>query len=399
VKANLILLVLLFNSNLQAQSTTYAPGIIQISDEQRNAVNNGASKSNSTKAGSTASSNSGASASAETISPDDPFYAQKSLKAQYKLQIAQLQAHIETLDKQINSAGSTTASASSTKSNNSNSTTANQTSVAAGGSAGAMINNARQTYSKVNIADSVPVIRTTNGPSTTLTCPTGYMYHNPDGNRLNGNEVCIPIPTTASSSTVTPGNVPIPAVKSARGTLDQCPEGYIATSSPNDNYQTIMCTPRITEIAPGKYSCLFGEEWPELDANGKMNCVGAVNKNGSARVCSDDAITNQGCAPGYFYSKKTKQYYPTQEAASAASGYASTSGSTSTSTTSREPASKPSNEDIKKYLLAYKEDITKPENIARIKKDAKDNGVSAAELDSIMGWQAGTAQGAFDGVP
>lgn len=48
--------------------------------------------------------------------------------------------------------------------------------------------------------------------------------------------------------------------------------------------------------------------------------------------------------------------------------------------------------------MAYKEDISKPENVARIKQDAAANGVSPAELDTIMGWQAGTAQKHFNEV-
>ncbi len=381
VKINLIVFSLLMTSNLYAQSRPYAPGIIQVpaanAAQQRRASGTRASSGAATAAVATSTGAANVTATNEVISPDDPMAGHKTLRAQYKQQIAILQSQIDALDKLI--------SAVVPVSTPPVSTSVAVTNVATNS---AMVNGARAKFSAGEIEGAIPVERVVTGSSTILTCPTGYMYHNSTGNRA-GSEVCVPLPTSASSSTVTPGNVPVPATKSARGLMDECPEGYLPTSSPNDGYRTIMCTPRITEIAPGKFSCLFGEEWPEADANGKMNCVGSQNKDNSVRVCLGDTAETQGCSPGYFYDKKTKKYYPTYAEATAA-------GQATTRSTA---AAKPSNEQIKTYLMAYKEDITKPENVARIKKDAADNGVSASELDSIMGWAAGTAQKAFNDVP
>ncbi len=389
---------LIFSNLVFAQSRTYAPGVIQIP-----IPNIAQYPSSRAKSSSSSRDRSTFTIPAlkidEVISPDDPFAAQKTMRAQYRMQVAALNAQIALLDKMIDSsppASSNTNTNSKTSTASTNSSGSNisntQTSTAKTATNYAAISEARKKFAEGNIEGALPVQRNFNGSSTDLTCPAGYLYHNPSGSILTGKEICVPIPSEASNTTVTPGNKPIPPTKSSRGTMDQCPEGYIATSYASNNYQ-IMCTPRITEIAPGKYSCLESSEWPEVDANGKMNCVGTVNKNGSVRVCSEDAIATQDCAPGYYYSKKTKKYYPTYEAASAASGYGADPNAKTIA------SEKPRNDIIRDYLLAYNEDIVKPENVAKIKKDALDNGVSASEIDKVMGWPEGTSQGAFNQVP
>lgn len=55
---------------------------------------------------------------------------------------------------------------------------------------------------------------------------------------------------------------------------------------PWGGHDNIICEPNITEIAPGKFSCLFVDQWPEADAKGTMKCASAVSDDGSARVCA-----------------------------------------------------------------------------------------------------------------
>lgn len=375
-------MTLLVSAGANAQSRPYSPGQIvvppgsQTQMSGKKLIQNRPGKGNQKKA---------AAIENASISPDDPLLVQKKLRDLYQAQIEKnlrdntdLQKQIDALDKIITSVESDAGKTEVAVAPAAQTEVVNKTSVA--------VNND-------SIPGTIPAIRTENGNSTTLTCPDGYMSHTPGGTRGN-TTVCVPRPSTASSRTNTPGNMPIPPAKSATGSLS-CPAGYTLSSRMGAGYDNIICEPNITEIAPGKFSCLFVDQWPEADANGIMKCVSSISDDGSTRICGADAIANQGCVPGYFYNKKMRRYYPTREAGQAAAD-ALTSGTTTPTTAT---TAKPADADIKKYIEAYGANVSSPENVARIKQDAATNGVSAAELDRIMGWAAGTAQGAFNQVP
>lgn len=372
-----ILITLLFSLGIEAQTRPYSPGQIvvppgsQTQMSGKKLTQNRPGRGNQKKA---------AAIENASISPDDPLLVQKKLRDLYRAQIEKnlrdntdLQKQIDALDKIISSVESSSANPSVSTSPSVQNDVANKTSVA--------VNND-------SIPGTIPAIRTVNGNSTTLTCPDGYMSHTPGGVR-GDTTVCVPRPSTASSRTNTPGNMPVPPTKSATGSLS-CQPGYTLSSRMGSGYDNIICEPNITEIAPGKFSCLFVDQWPEADANGVMKCVSTISDNGSTRICSADEVANQGCVPGYFYNKKMRRYYPTREEGQAAAG------ATPASTGNTEKATDAA---IKKYIEAYGANVSSPENVARIKQDAATNGVSAAELDRIMGWAAGTAQGAFNQVP